>query len=60
MKIAFDLHEFWSEELHCEKRPPKKTLMLENYVLMDSTELGSTIFEIEIQKDNIKILRLIF
>ena len=60
MKIAFDLHEFWSEELHCEKRPPQKTLMLKNFVLVDSTELGSTIFEIEIQKDNIKILLLIF
>jgi cephalosporin-C deacetylase-like acetyl esterase len=44
-KSPSDFHEFWSEELHCEKKKKKKkTLLFEGYNLMDSVELGLITF----------------
>jgi hypothetical protein len=34
----FDLYEFWSEEVYCNKTPKQKTLMFEHYNLVDSKE----------------------
>jgi hypothetical protein len=37
--IPFNFHEFWNEEVHCKKYPPKKTLMFGQYNLVDPMEL---------------------
>jgi hypothetical protein len=42
--IPPNFHEFWSEEVHCENCPKKKTLMFECYNLMDPKEWWAIIF----------------
>jgi hypothetical protein len=43
-QIASNFHEFWSEELHCEKLPKKKTLIFDCYNLIDLVEQGAVNF----------------
>jgi hypothetical protein len=44
MERTSNFYKFWSEELHYERRPQKKTIMFECYNLVDFVKLGALTF----------------